>query len=163
MDSSKVYCGRDGWATFITLMDAESREIVGCRFSCQGRAIEAIDAMAQHFIRIYSTLKAPQGLLLRSDNASVFLARDFIRTAKRLNITQEFIRKYSPKYNGGIERFFRTLKQDCVCLNRFQPFEDVESTISKWIEYCNEEGLHSSLGYLTPKEWRKQFYLPLAA
>jgi putative transposase len=101
--------------------------------------------------------------VVRSDNASIFLARDFIKTARRLNITQEFIPRYSPEYNGSIERFFRTLKQECAWLTKFETFEDAESTISEWIEYYNEERLHSSLGYLTPREWRKQFYLPLAA
>jgi len=40
----KIYCGIDGWATLIAVMDAGSREIVGYRFSRRGRAIEAIDA-----------------------------------------------------------------------------------------------------------------------
>jgi len=37
--------------------------------------------------RAYSTLEPPQRLMVRGDNASIFLARDFIKTAKRLNIT----------------------------------------------------------------------------
>lgn len=163
MDSTKIYCGIDGWATLIAVMDAGSREIVGYRFSRRGRAIEAIDAIEQGLIRTYGILKAPEELTLRSDNASIFLAHDFVKTAKRHSIVQEFTPKYSPEYNGSIERFFRTLKQECVWLNRFETFEEAESIISEWIEYYNRERLHSSLGYLTPREWRKQFYLPLAA
>jgi len=163
MDSTKIYCGIDGWATLIAVMDAGSREIVGYRFSPRGRAIEAIDALEQGLIRTYGILKVPQELTLRSDNASIFLAHDFVKTAKRYSIIQEFTPKYSPEYNGSIERFFRTLKQECVWLNRFETFEEAENVISEWIEYYNRERLHSSLGYLTPTEWRNHFYLPLAA
>lgn len=163
MDSTKVFCGQDGWAPLIALLDAGSREIVGYRFSLRGRAIEAMDALEQALIRVYGGLKAPEGLTLRSDNASIFLARDFIKLANGLSLGQEFTPRYSPEYNGSIERFFRTLKQECVWLHRFESFEQAERVISAWIEYYNQERLHSSLGYMTPREWRKQFYLPLAA
>ena len=94
-----ILCGLDGWATLIAIMDTGSREIVGYRFSCRGRAIEAIDALEQSLIRTYSLSKAPEGLRLRSDNGSIFLARDFVKTAKRYSIVQEFTPKYSPEYN----------------------------------------------------------------
>lgn len=163
LDSTKVFCGSYGWASLIALLDAGSREIVGYRFSLRGRAIEAMDALEQALIRAYGGLKAPEGLRLRSDNASIFLARDFIKLTRQLSLGQEFIPRYSPEYNGSIERFFRTLKQECVWLHRFESFEQAERIIPAWIEYYNQERLHSSLGYMTPREWRKQFYLPLAA
>ena len=163
MDSTRLYCGADGWATLIAVMDAGSREVVGYRFSRRGRSIEAIDALEQGFMGRYGGLKAPNRLQLRSDNGSIFLAHNFVEITKRLNMKQEFIPKRSPEYNGCIERFFRTLKQECVWLNRFKSFEEAEATISGWINYYNQERLHSALGYLSPNQWRKQFYLPLVA
>lgn len=139
MDSTKICCGIAGWAILISVIDAGSREIVACRFSRRGRAIEAIDAIEQSLIRTYSSLNALKRLISRSDNASIFLARDFIKTAKRLNINQEFTSKYSRGYNGSIERFFRTLKQKCVWLNNFGTLEEAESIISEWIRYYNKE------------------------
>jgi len=32
-DATRVFCGRDGWATLIAVIDGASREIVGYRFS----------------------------------------------------------------------------------------------------------------------------------
>ena len=105
-----------------------------------------------------------RSLRLRHDNGSIFLARRFVGTAQQLAITQEFIPRYSPEYNGVIERFFRTLKQECVWLHHFESFEQAEQVIMAWIDRYNTERQHSALGYLTPRAWREQFYeLPQAA
>lgn len=162
-DLTRIYCGDDGWASLIAVIDSGSREITGYRFSLRGRAQEAIDALEQGLTSTYGQLKAPTALRLRSDNGSIFLAKDFIKTTKKLHIKQEFTPKRSPEYNGCIERFFRTLKQECIWLNNFQSFEKAQSVITNWINYYNNERLHSALGYMSPAKWRKQFYFPLAA
>jgi putative transposase len=100
----------------------------------------------------------PAGLRLRHENGSIFLAQLFVSTAQQLAITQEFIPRYSPEYNGVIERFFRTLKQGCVWLHHFESFEEAERIIMDWITRYNTERQHSALGYLTPRAWREQFY-----
>ncbi|MGH7433216.1 MAG: IS3 family transposase [Candidatus Methylomirabilales bacterium] len=164
-DTTKVWCGRDGWASLVGILDAGSRECIGARFARQGRAIEAIDALEQGVLRRYGSFTAvPPGLRLRHDNGSIFLARRFVGTAQQLAITQEFIPRYSPEYNGVIERFFRTLKQECVWLHHFESFEEAERIITAWIDRYNTDRQHSALGYLTPRAWREQFYqLPQAA
>ncbi len=143
-DTTKVWCGQDGWASLVGILDAGSRERLGARFARQGRAIEAIDALEQGVIRRYGSLTAvPQGLWLRHDNGFIFLARRFVGTAQQLAITQEFIPRYSPEYNGVIERCFRTLKQECVWLHHFQSFEEAERIITAWIDRYNTEQPHS--------------------
>ena len=44
-------------------------------------------------------------------------------------------------------------------LHNFESFEQAEKIISQWIDNYNKKRLHSSLGYKTQEEWRKQFYL----
>ena len=164
-DTTKIWCGQDGWASLVGVLDAGSRECVGARFAHQGRAIEAVNALEQGIVQRYGRLtQVPAGLRLRHDNGSIFLARLFVGTAQQLAITQEFIPRYSPEYNGVIERFFRTLKQECVWLHHFESFEAAEQVIMAWIERYNSERQHSALGYVTPRAWREQFYqLPQAA
>lgn len=164
-DTTKVWCGRDGWASLVGVLDAGSRECVGARFARYGRAIEAVDALEQGVLQRYGSLRqVPEGLRLRHDNGSIFLARLFVGTTQHLAITQEFIPRYSPEYNGVIERFFRTLKQECVWLHHFESFEQAESIIMAWIDRYNTTRQHSALGSLTPRTWREQFsQLPQAA
>ena len=58
-------------------------------------------------------------LSLRSDNGLVFGAKAFVRVTRRYSVSQEYITPYSPEQNGMIERFFKTLKEECVWLHRF--------------------------------------------
>ncbi|WP_161954024.1 integrase core domain-containing protein [Candidatus Methylomirabilis limnetica] len=141
------------------VLDAGSRECVGARLAHHGRAIEAIDALEQGIVQRYGGLRqVPAGLRLRHKNGSIFLAQLFVGTAQQLAITREFILRDSPEYNGVIERFFRTLKQECVWLHHFESFEEAERIIMDWIARYNTERQHSALGYLTPRAWREQFY-----
>lgn len=160
-DATKIWCGREGWATLVGVLDAGSRECVGYRFAQEGRAREAVDALEQGVIhRDGSFTTLPPDLHLRHDNGSIFLAQHFVTTTRRLGLTQEFIPRRSPEYNGAVERFFRTLKQECVWLHQCASFEEAESIILAWIEHYNAERQHSALGYLSPRTWREQFYHP---
>jgi putative transposase len=159
-DTTKIWCGRDGWATLVGVLDGGSRECVGYRFARAGRALEAVDALEQAVVHRYGALTAvPTGLRLRHDNGSIFLAQHFVTTARRLSITQEFIPPRSPEYNGVVERFFRTVKQECTWLHHFESFEAAERIILAWLEHYNNERQHSALGYLSPRAWRERFYL----
>ena len=164
-DLTKIYCGHDGWCSLIGVIDNGSREIVGYRFNRRGRALEATDALNQAVIARYGSREGvPEGINLRHDNGSIFLARDYVASTQYWGIGQEYIPAGKPDWNGVIERFFLTLKQECVWLHRFESFEHAEIVIAQWIENYNKNRLHSSLGYKTPEQWRKQFYeLPQAA
>lgn len=164
-DLSKIYCGRDGWCVLIPVIDNGSREVVGYRFSRRGRALEATDSLDQAVMSRYGSKEAvPGGLRLRSDNGSIFLAKRYLESTKYWGIVQEYIPGGRPDWNGVVERFFRTLKQECVWLNHFESFEQAKQIIAQWIENYNKNRLHSSLGYKTPEQWRKEFYeLPHAA
>jgi len=164
-DLTKIYCGRDGWCPLIPVLDNGSREVAGYCFNRRGRALEATDALDQAVMARYGSREAvPEGLKLRHDNGSIFLARDYMEGTKYWGITQEYIPRGKPDWNGVVERFFRTLKQECVWLHHFESFEQAEQIIAQWIEDYNKNRLHSSLGYKTPEQWKKEFYeLPQAA
>jgi transposase InsO family protein len=51
--------------------------------------------------------------VLRSDNGLIFQSRRFRAACKDYRLRQEFITPYTPEQNGMIERFFRSLKEEC--------------------------------------------------
>jgi len=69
-------------------------------------------------------------------------------------LPQEFVTPYTPEQNGMIERFFRSLKEECVWLRNFRSFEEARREIGRWIHWYNEGRPHQSLGYLSPKQFR---------
>src|SRR5581483_6624159 len=69
---------------------------------------------------------------------------------------QEFITPYTPQQNGIVERFFRSLKEECVWQHNFNSFVDARVAVARWIDWYNESRPHQSLGYLSPRRYREQ-------
>ena len=157
MDLTHVHCGVDGWGHLAAVIDCHDREIVGFEFARRGRAKEAERAIEDACIRRFGTLR-PQGEtpLLRSDNGLIFQARRFRAACRDYRLQQEFITPYTPEQNGMIERFFRTLKEECVWQKNFASFAHARREIAKWIQRYNTERPHSALGYKSPSEYRAQ-------
>jgi putative transposase len=55
-----------------------------------------------------------------------------------------------------IERFFRTLKEECVWQRNFASFAEARREITRWIRWYNTERPHSALGYKSPVDYRAQ-------
>ena len=49
-----------------------------------------------------------------------------------------------------IERFFRSLKEECVWQHTFQTFEQARWIIRDWVQWYNQERPHQALGYRKP-------------
>jgi putative transposase len=118
--------------------------------SGSGKAKVAVGVL-EEAVRNQDLLRS-HSLKLRSDNGLIFGARAFVREVRKHGIEQEFIVPYTPKQNGMIERFFRSLKEECIWLNNFSSFAEAKGKIEQWIQFYNEERPHQSLGYRSPCE-----------
>ena len=157
MDLTHIFCGQDGWAHLAAVLDCHDREVAGYEFSLRGRAREAERALEEACIRRFGTLR-PKGRapVLRSDNGLVFQSRRFRAACRDYRIKQEFITPYTPEQNGMIERFFRSLKEECVWQHNFRSFREAKRVIDRWIQWYNEKRPHQALGYLSPRKYRAQ-------
>lgn len=155
MDVTHVYCGRDGWAHIAAVIDCCDREVAGFEISLRGRAKEAERALEEACLARFGTLR-PHGEtpVVRSDNGLIFQSRRFRAACRDYRLAQEFITPYTPEQNGIIERFFRSLKEECVWLYNFASFTEAKRAITEWIRFYNEKRPHQALGYLSPAEFR---------
>ncbi|MBL8037204.1 MAG: transposase, partial [Nitrospira sp.] len=71
-------------------------------------------------------------------------------------LQQEFITPYTPEQNGIIERFFRSLKEECVWQHTFQTCEEARRGIRAWMQWYTEDRPHQALGYRSPIQYRAQ-------
>ena len=55
-----------------------------------------------------------------------------------------------PQCNGVIERFIRTLKEQCLWLHRFETFAEARTIIGAFIRRYNEEWIIERLDYRNP-------------
>lgn len=144
------------WAIDLTHVYCD-REIVGWEFSLRGRAREAERALEEACLARFGTLR-PEGRtpVIRSDNGLIFTARRFRAACRDYRLSQEFITPYTPEQNGMIERFFRSLKEECVWQHNFAGYVEARAAISQWIRWYNERRPHQALGYLSPHQYRAQ-------
>ncbi|MCB9725552.1 MAG: IS3 family transposase [Spirochaetaceae bacterium] len=156
-DVTHIPCGRDGWGHLAAVIDCHDREIVGYEFALRGRAREAERAVEEACIRRFGTLR-PRGPkpIVRSDNGLIFQSRRFREACRDYGLRQEFITPYTPEQNGMIERFFRSLKEECVWQHSFRSFREATHHVDRWIRWYNEERPHQALDYRSPSEYRAQ-------
>ena len=163
LDITHIYCGKDGWGHLVGVIDCHDRELIGYEFALRGRAREAERAIEDACIKRFGTLKIEgRKPVVRSDNGLVFISRRFRSACKDYNLDQEFITPYTPEQNGIIERFFRSLKEECVWQQSFGSFEEARRAIVNWIEWYNTKRPHQSLHYLSPEQFRNMKYVSVA-
>jgi putative transposase len=157
MDVTHIPCGRDGWGHLTAVIDCHDREIVGYEFALRGRAKEAERAIEAACLARFGTLR-PVGStpIVRSDNGLIFQSRRFRAACRGYRLAQEFITPYTPEQNGLIERFFRSLKEECVWQHRFGSFAEARRTIAGWMQWYNAERPHQALGYQSPHQYREK-------
>jgi len=97
-----------------------------------------------------------RGLAIRCDWGPQYIADAWINEVKWLGITISPSYVGEPECNGVIERFMRTLKEQCLYLHRFQTLEEARQVIAAFIERYNHEWLIERLDYRTPAQARAE-------
>jgi putative transposase len=148
-----IPCGADGWGHLTAIIGCH-REVTGYEFALRGRAKEAERALEEACLARFGTAR-PEGSrpVIRSDNRLIFQSRRFRAACRDYRLRQEFIIPYTPEQNGLVERFFRSLKEECVWLHNFGSFTEARAAITRWIEWYNAGRPHQSLGYRRPHQF----------
>ena len=116
IDTTHLFCGRDGWCHLTALIDCHDRTIVGWRLSRSGIADVAAAAL-EEALRARQIDATSPALVLRSDNGLVFGAKRFVAVARRYRLTQEYINALHP----AAERDDRALLFDAEAGVRVAP------------------------------------------
>lgn len=87
-----------------------------------------------------------------SDNGPQFIARDFKEFIRISGMTHVRTSPFYPQSNGKIERWHKSLKQECIRpLTPLTP-EDARRLIQTYVDRYNTVRLHSAIGYVTPQD-----------
>lgn len=87
-----------------------------------------------------------------TDNGSQFIAKDFKEFIRLAGMSHVRTSPYYPQSNGKIERWHKTIKQDCIRPAVLLSKDDANRTIETFIQRYNHQRLHSSIGYVTPAD-----------
>jgi putative transposase len=88
-----------------------------------------------------------------SDNGPQFISKDFAEYLKFVGLQHIRTSVAYPQSNGKIERYHRTVHEECLMKTSLVNLDDARKQIASYIDYYNTKRLHSSLFYLTPEDF----------
>src|SRR5205807_1420796 len=98
------------------------------------------------------------GLLHHSDRGVQYASNAYQELLAKHQMVCSMNRRANCWDNAVAESFFATLKNDLVHLTRFKTRRDARRAVFHFIEsFYNYRRRHSSLGYVSPVEFEKQF------
>lgn len=128
---------------------------------------ESTSAAATTFLeRVAATLPYPIEAVL-TDNAFAFTMRHALHATRRTRfqeacathgIAHHLLRPYAPQSNGKVERFFRTVNDECLLIRPLFTFAARSRAVEDFVWFYNHERPHLSLAGMTPVERRKLYF-----
>ncbi|MEM3118081.1 MAG: IS3 family transposase [Nitrososphaerales archaeon] len=152
-DITYIWCGNDGWCYLFNILDCYTREWLSYTFSKECGTDEAVRTFDRAILDRFPGGVIPEGLTVRNDGGPQYTSDRFIKILQACKINQEVTAKNSPEEDAYIEAFHKSLKEDYVWQHEFQTFQDADEMMKQFFIDYNWKRPHSSLKYMTPKEF----------
>jgi len=101
-----------------------------------------------HFVREIQARAEFRINCFQSDNGQEF-GRYF---TLNLGTRHRKIRKRKPNDNAHIEKFNRTIQEECINRANFKTIEELNQCLKEYIDYYNNERLHMGINLITPSQ-----------
>ena len=123
----------------------------------QGTRWAALEPVKQALRRIRGVVAKDVGgeIAVRHDWGPQYRAEDFRKELEYWGLANSPALVHEPETNGVIERFFRTLKEECLWIERFRDADHAREVVGRWMETYNCEWLIERHGYRSPREVRE--------
>lgn len=135
----------------LTLMDEFTREGLAIRVGRSFKAVQVKEVLRE----VGAKHGYPQ--FLRSDNGGEFIAGIIKEFLAENQIKAAYIEPGSPWQNGKGESFNGKFRDECLRMEIFGNWREAEVVAERWRKFYNSERPHSSLGYQTPEEFKREW------
>ena len=142
MDIKYVHIqGENRTTYFFAMIDCFTREVVGkyLGYHCTSEDVKK----TMDFAFLDRGIERISLVRIRSDNGTQFVSRTVELFLSSSSIAHE---------SAHIESFNSILEKEVIRRFEFPSFENAENTISRFIEFYNNERLHSAIDYKAPRE-----------
>lgn len=134
------------------VLDLSNREVVGWSMS---RSLETPLVLKALESAIKKTGPDAQ-VMFHSDRGSQYASEAYRKFLKRKNVTPSMSRKGNCYDNAYVESWFASLKKEWIYKSDYSTEDELRALVFEYIEtWYNKERRHSSLGYLSPREYKK--------
>lgn len=141
------------------VIDHYSDEILGWHIVNvgQGDRFAALEPIRQGLRNICGAVGKGigKGIAIRHDWGPQYIAHDFKEELKFFGLKNSPALVHEPQTNGVIERFFKTLKMECLWIHNFTDAEQARQIVGPWMELYNTQWLIERHGHKTPREVRE--------
>lgn len=151
----------EGWLFVASVLDVCTRMVVGWSIADHLRAELCTDALAG--------AGAARGkgffgaTVFHSDHGCQYTSGDFKARCERMGITQSMGTVGDSYDNAMAESLWSSLKRELVDDAHFASKEEARLAVFEWITWYNNERLHSSLDYMSPREFEESWHNQQAA
>jgi len=156
-DATATWVAGLGQATVFAVVDHGTDECLGLHAARPGTRFEALEPIRQAVRTVYGGFSKgiAQGLALRHDHGSQYVADDFQREIGFLGMESSPAFVYAPEGNGVVERFFRTLKEQFLWIHDCRSLEALNEQLEQWRQLYNEQWLIQRHGHRSPADVRR--------
>ena len=144
----------EGWLYLAAVLDLFSRRVVGWAMAEHMREELITSAIRMALGR----RQPPKGLLHHSDRGSQYASMAYQTNLEQAGIQMSMSRRGNCWDNSVMERFFGSLKSERTDHMTYLTREAAKVDVIDYIEmFYNSQRLHSTLGYVTPMQFEKNF------
>lgn len=140
------------WRYLAVIIDRFSRRVVGWSIA-NHRTSKLTIAALQHAMR---NRKPSTGVHFHSDRGIEFSSLEFKAKLRQHGFVQSMNRASHINDNAYIESFFHSLKIEGLFKMKFDADKPLRDEVLSYIQFYNQQRLHSSIGYLPPAVFEKQ-------
>jgi putative transposase len=149
----------EGWLYLAIVIDLFSRQLVGFAMADHMGAQLVVDALRMAWFR----RKPEPGLIFHSDRGSQYASTAFTTQINTFAMRPSMSRKGDCWDNAVAESLFGSLKTESLHRHDFGTRRAARDEVMAWITTYNHSRLHSTLGYLSPMAYEKNWLVRTVA
>jgi transposase InsO family protein len=137
------------WRYLATVMDRHDRSLPGWSLGKERTAMLTRRAL-RHALR---NRGVQSGTIFHSDRGTEYLGSKYRNALCKAGMTPSVNRRLRMTDNAYLESWNKSMKSDMYHRRKFNSDRALYNAVKNYIDFYNNERLHSSLGYRTPAEF----------
>jgi len=100
----------------------------------------------------------PKNLIFHSDQGTQYTSSRFQYALQKNNVRQSLSKPGTPYDNAVMERFFKSIKYECLKHKTFQNIDELRTTVEEYINYYNGMRPMKTRENLPPNEFERRYF-----